>query len=43
MMTCEDLHHVLVVSPSGSLVGVVSSKDIVTWLIALRADREGVA
>lgn len=33
MMTCEDLHHVLVVSATGSLVGVVSSKDIVTWLV----------
>ena len=32
MMTCEDLHHVLVVSRTGTLVGVVSSKDIVTWL-----------
>jgi CBS-domain-containing membrane protein len=33
MMTCEDLHHVLVVSHSGALVGVVSAKDIVTWLV----------
>jgi CBS domain-containing protein len=33
MMTCEDMHHVLVVSPAGALVGVVSSKDIVTWLV----------
>ena len=33
MMTCEDLHHVLVVSRTGALVGVVSSKDIVTWLV----------
>jgi CBS domain-containing protein len=33
MMTCEDLHHVLVVSRSGALVGVVSAKDIVTWLV----------
>lgn len=32
MMTCEDMHHVLVVSASGTLVGVVSTKDIVTWL-----------
>ena len=37
MMTCEDLHHVLVVSSTGELVGVVSSKDIVTWLV--RNDR----
>jgi CBS domain-containing protein len=34
MMTCEDLHHVLVVSNQGTLVGVVSSKDIVNWLVA---------
>jgi len=33
MMTLEDLHHVLVVSRSGALVGVVSTKDIVTWLV----------
>lgn len=33
MMTCEDLHHVLVVSRAGTLVGVVSTKDIVTWLV----------
>jgi CBS domain-containing protein len=33
MMTCEDLHHVLVVSRGGALVGVVSTKDIVTWLV----------
>lgn len=32
MMTCEDLHHVLVVSAGGTLAGVVSSKDIVKWL-----------
>ncbi|HZO16307.1 MAG TPA: CBS domain-containing protein, partial [Polyangiaceae bacterium] len=37
LMTCEDLHHVLVVSATGELVGVVSSKDIVTWLV--RNDR----
>ena len=37
MMTCEDLHHVLVVSRGGALVGVVSAKDIVTWLV--RKDR----
>lgn len=33
MMTCEDLHHVLVVTATGELVGVVSSKDIVSWLV----------
>jgi CBS domain-containing protein len=33
MMTCEDLHHVLVVSANRALVGIVSSKDIVTWLV----------
>lgn len=33
MMTCEDTHHVLVVSQTGTLVGVVSSKDIVKWLV----------
>jgi CBS domain-containing protein len=33
MMTSEDLHHVMVVSETGALVGVVSSKDIVTWLV----------
>ena len=33
MMTLEDLHHVLVVSSAGALVGVVSTKDIVTWLV----------
>jgi CBS-domain-containing membrane protein len=33
MMTCEDLHHVLVVGASGEIVGVVSSKDVVNWLV----------
>jgi CBS-domain-containing membrane protein len=33
MMTSEDLHHVLVVATSGVLVGVVSTKDIVKWLV----------
>jgi CBS domain-containing membrane protein len=32
LMTREDMHHVLVVSPAGALAGIVSSKDIVTWL-----------
>lgn len=33
MMSCEDLHHVLVVGDTGELVGVVSSKDVVNWLV----------
>jgi len=33
MMTLEDTHHVLVVSSAGTLVGVVSAKDIVRWLV----------
>ena len=33
MMSCEDLHHVLVVGTNGELIGVVSSKDVVTWLV----------
>jgi CBS domain-containing protein len=32
MMVSEDTHHVLVVSSDGTLVGVVSSKDIVRWV-----------
>ena len=39
MMTCEDLHHILVVSNERTLVGVVSSKDIVTWLADNSSDR----
>ncbi len=34
MMALEDTHHVLVVGSTGELVGVVSSKDIVKWLVA---------
>lgn len=34
MMALEDTHHVLVVRASGELLGVVSSKDIVKWLVA---------
>jgi CBS domain-containing membrane protein len=34
MMTVEDTHHVLVVRETGELIGVVSSKDIVSWLVA---------
>jgi CBS domain-containing protein len=33
MMALEDTHHVLVVRNGGELVGVVSSKDIVKWLV----------
>jgi len=33
MMALEDLHHVPVVSANGSLIGVVSSLDIVRWLV----------
>ncbi|CAN5922408.1 hypothetical protein BH11MYX3_BH11MYX3_03620 [soil metagenome] len=36
MMILEDTHHVLVVAPGGGLVGVVSTRDIVGWL--LRSD-----
>jgi CBS-domain-containing membrane protein len=32
MMTLEDLHHVMIVSCHGTLIGVVSSKDVVRWL-----------
>jgi CBS domain-containing protein len=32
MMTLEDTHHVLVVESDGRLAGVVSSRDLVTWL-----------
>jgi CBS domain-containing protein len=34
LMVLEDIHHVLVVSDQGFLVGVVSTKDLVHWLIA---------
>jgi CBS domain-containing protein len=33
LMTTEDLHHVAVVNNRGLLVGVVSTKDIATWLV----------
>ncbi len=33
MMILEDTHHVLVVSAEKDLVGVVSSRDIVSWLL----------
>jgi CBS-domain-containing membrane protein len=32
LMTTEDLHHVVVVDDRGLLVGIVSTKDIATWL-----------
>jgi CBS domain-containing protein len=32
MMCLEDLHHVLVTSEAGVLVGIVSSKDLVDWI-----------
>ncbi len=34
MMALEDTHHVMVVRGEGEVVGVVSSKDIVKWLVA---------
>jgi len=34
MMALEDFHHVMIVSPGGALIGVVSSQDIVRWLVA---------
>jgi len=33
MMALEDTHHVLVVSEDAHLVGVVSTRDIVTWVV----------
>ncbi len=33
LMTMEDLHHVMIVSCDGILIGVVSAKDIVRWLV----------
>jgi CBS-domain-containing membrane protein len=33
MMVMEDLHHVMVVSQAKSLIGIVSAKDIVRWLV----------
>ncbi|HEU4727101.1 MAG TPA: CBS domain-containing protein [Kofleriaceae bacterium] len=34
MMAIEDVHHVPIVGDSGSLIGVVSTMDIVRWLAA---------
>lgn len=33
LMTTEDTHHVLVVNRSSELVGIVSTKDVVDWLV----------
>lgn len=33
MMVSEDTHHVMVVSPSREIVGVVSARDIVAWVL----------
>ncbi|MBS1118217.1 MAG: hypothetical protein H6Q90_445 [Deltaproteobacteria bacterium] len=46
MMMSEDTHHVLVVSATGALVGVVSAKDIVGWVVtndvlSVRRDASG--
>jgi CBS domain-containing protein len=32
MMVSEEIHHVLIISADGTLVGVVSSNDIVRWV-----------
>ena len=34
MITAEDTHHVLVVANDGTLAGVVSTRDIVVWLVS---------
>lgn len=36
LMILEDTHHVLVSSEAGQLVGVVSTKDLVYWLVETR-------
>jgi CBS domain-containing protein len=45
MMSVEDVHHVPIVADGGGLIGVVSTMDIVRWLVAndgmLRADVAG--
>ncbi len=33
MMVMEDLHHVMVVSQAKALVGIVSAKDVVRWIV----------
>ena len=34
MMALEDFHHVMIVSSTGILIGIVSSQDVVRWLVA---------
>ena len=34
MMTLEDFHHVMIVAAGGALIGIVSSQDVVRWLVA---------
>ena len=33
LMTSEDMHHVVIVDAGGQVVGVVSTKDITSWLV----------
>jgi CBS domain-containing protein len=33
LMTLEDLHHVMIVSCDGTLIGIISAKDVVRWLV----------
>ena len=33
MMAIEDFHHVMIVGSSGVLIGVVSSQDVVRWIV----------
>jgi CBS domain-containing protein len=33
MMALEDFHHVMIVGEAGALVGVVSSQDVVRWVV----------
>lgn len=33
MMAIEGFHHVMVVAQSGVLIGVVSSQDVVRWIV----------
>jgi CBS domain-containing protein len=33
MMALEGFHHVMVVGQSGVLIGVVSSQDVVRWIV----------
>jgi CBS domain-containing protein len=40
VMAREDLHHVMIVDSDGVLVGVVSSRDVVCWLVE-NDDRAG--